>query len=87
MMSNWGSSVDEPKKKTQEFYNLRHFIHSKKRLRLQRSVTFKKVWDFKGFGGRSIGNLSVPLEKSWLGPWLSKKIPRQLDVWQKQEVG
>ena len=48
MMSNWGSSVDEPNKKTQEFYNLRHFIHSKKRSGLQRSVTFKRFWTLKG---------------------------------------
>ena len=73
-MSDWGSSVDEPKK-AQEFYNLLQFIYSKKRLGLQPSVAFKwkkqkKIGALKGLGGKEFGNLNVPgLENSWLCPW------------------
>ena len=56
-MSDWGSSVDEPKK-AQEFYNLLQFIYSKKRLGLQPSVAFneeaEKNWGLKRVGRKGI---------------------------------
>ena len=51
-MSDWGSSVDEPKK-AQEFYNLLQFIYSKKRLGLQPSVNFNKEKE-KNWGLRRV---------------------------------
>lgn len=68
-MSDWGSSVDEPKK-AQELYNLLQFIYSKKRLGLQPSVTFnersrKKLGSQKGWEER---NLEIWTYPAWKTP-------------------
>ena len=65
--SDWGSSVDEPKK-GQEFYNLRQFIYRKKRRGLQPSVNFnkekKKIGALKGLGGRDLEICTYPAWKT-----------------------
>ena len=72
-LSQWTQKGDK------EFYN-RHFIYRKKRLGLQRNLIFnqgiKNIWVFEvvvvGWRGRESRKLYVPLEKSWLRPWLER---------------